>query len=281
MELFKQTEDLKSSPILIELLQDLISSQLFQDRKINTQTFEWIQENNFLQEFFLIRLNLDKTFLNSSGIIEYLTLIQRCIKHCLINTELDFQDLERLCVLVENLFVKNFITFFTLSSSCKGHLICKKYLQVLSNVLNTRFLLDGLCVPTCIINFSHTVSKTIISDLSQVQNSQIFFFNNNFVTSKELDSNNKYQAISVLVRSIVIVILKTCSLMVICNDEVLIKIWTVLCELLSPTQGIIATPSQRQLHTREWLSTIFADQDDKWITSLLCLLKLHKMIINR
>ncbi|XP_059175400.1 protein Lines homolog 1-like [Physella acuta] len=275
LELFIQTEDLKSSPILIELLEDLMSPQLFQDRKINTQTFEWIKENNFLQEFFLIRINIDTTFLNSSGIIEYLTLIQRCIKHCLKNNELDFQDLESLCVLVENLFVKNFITFFKLPSSCKGHLICKKYLQVLSSLLNARFLFDDLSIPTCIINFSHTVSKIILSDLCQVQNSQIFFLNSNFVSSNVLNSNSKY-ATSVLVRSTVFVILKTCALMEICNDEVLIKILTVLFNLWSQTQGIIAT--QRQPHTREWLSTIFADQDDKWVTSLLCLLKLHKKI---
>ncbi|KAH9520260.1 hypothetical protein Btru_060385 [Bulinus truncatus] len=251
----------------LDLLRDLLSSRLFSET-VNTKTLNHVLSSDFICSFLSSKFDATQnTFSSIKEIFEYLLLLSKVIKQGLKTSESFMNYSGCLCYLLQTSVLPYTNAFFSLPLKLKGNLICSKYLKLVSDLLGSIFLQGESLVPQCVIDLSNTFFPQLLNNFQNASSSGLLSKNSFVSTDTPITEFSPQLTISVMSKLILEVSLKSCAISLTEKDrqpfavaDTLHSIWLEMQHLISKEVGL--------------LPSVFGDQDDKWIISLLCLLKI-------
>jgi len=256
------TKTSQKSGQLIDFL-TLIISDKRSKQETNSTTIEWILENRLKLE-----VKMDMSPSSSGEVYDSVRLwsyLFKYISRSELTTEISESNLE---------FFQNQIKLLSKSWDIEpadhGCLLCVQYLKFVSSVFS---VLDDF--PNIVYKVSHVILEYSSTFFSKG------FKNNLFKTTDFIGKQIKDEEVctmyaSSLVKRLTLVILKATTIKLQVDQDIstiLQALQSLLCNL-----AIYQKMSANLLPNSDWLTPIFADQDDKWIWSLFWLLKIWRFI---
>ncbi|CAL1531733.1 unnamed protein product [Lymnaea stagnalis] len=270
----------------VEVVKNLLSYKV-PHISVCSETFACVHSFGYVHSFLSRKTDSKtETFPNTDGIFDYLCLIKKILK-CglkLIDCGLSqVSDYFILCSLFQNSILPYTEAFFSTIHTPHKHLICLKYLKCLSSLFDVKFLHPKNLPPQCIVIVGGRVSTALLRCLHS-PSSHSLLADCNFV-GFNLHKANSYQqsedpkkGVSAMAKLLVYTVFKVHAITLIGNENFQPLIAAELFSLLCKVQELVTKCDQ---DSEDWLTVLFADQDDKWISSLLCLLMLHRKIMLR
>lgn len=229
-----------------------------------------------LHKFVGARFSEDrKSFVDTTGFLEYLSLLCKVIKYvtCYYK-KLDTEDMSFIVAVVEKMVLPFGDYFFTIPRADKGHLICLEYVKVINSLLDIKFLENKSTFHEKIFQLSKHLRTKIHSYLEMAEKCGLLC-NINFIGPKvNLQCTNNTNSVSSLKRQIILLVLKIIAFTLKGKGNFPSDIEHDLESFWNEISSSVG--KSKRHYSKDWLPEIFADQDDQWITALICLLIIYK-----
>lgn len=260
---------------LLEILRDMMSRNKCINRNISSTTFLFFKEMK-LHKFVGARFSEDrKSFVDTTGFLEYLSLLCKVIKYvtCYYK-KLDTEDMSFIVAVVEKMVLPFGDYFFTIPRADKGHLICLEYVKVINSLLDIKFLENKSTFHEKIFQLSKHLRTKIHSYLEMAEKCGLLC-NINFIGPKvNLQCTSNTNSVSSLKRQIILLVLKIIAFTLKGKGNFPSDIEHDLESFWNEISSSVG--KSKRHYSKDWLPEIFADQDDQWITALICLLIIYK-----